>query len=436
MLYVIKILSAGWPLGLTKLIIQVPNAPSSSQCKSLVKPATIEKTCGQQGRLLSPDESVTRVRRSQHNIESFHLPHLPSPSTLQLPSFLNFSTTHSLTLASLANQCPSKSSHSLPASILFSRSSSHVSVRPTIIQKTKNAKVYEGPQWIPAFHHPNSPYVPWSSPKRRRILRPLTPESPITPPIYSRHGAVAPEPWSSHSSTEIPANVEKRSGPWKGFMKSIRGSLRSMKSSISRIGNTRRFSRRRADVSTTNCGNDLSVGDCVVSAEDPLPTSPSSQTWGTSGSHVSLDSVVSSDSTTLAAWLAERCTISDIPCQHPGMSLEEYEMMGSWLDLHRGDGDWVCGVPDCDVHTPNGSLGALYHGLRVFRTAMPFDATTPMPETTSSSTLPPSCSLWPPPQTAMTPKIVETCDRGVERLLMSKKSRELGMPGGWMFSPS
>ncbi|KAG1755093.1 uncharacterized protein EDB91DRAFT_272837 [Suillus paluster] len=130
----------------------VPYAPSRIQCKSLEKPAVVEKTREEQQNLIPPDQPVTRVTRSQHNIESFRpLPPLPSASTLQLPSFLNFSTTHSLT-SSPANQCRNKSSHSLPASILFRYSSSHVSsTRRVVIRKTKNTKVYEGPHWIPCL---------------------------------------------------------------------------------------------------------------------------------------------------------------------------------------------------------------------------------------------------------------------------------------------
>jgi hypothetical protein len=427
----------------------VPNAPLSSQRKPPEKPAAVEKSCGQQESLSPPDEPVTRVRRSQHDIESFRpLPPVPSASTLQLPSFLNFSTTHSLTPSS-ENQPPPKSSRSLPVSILFRQSSSHVSVPPVVIRKTKNAKVYEGPQWIPAFHNPNSPYVPWPSPVRRRILLPLTPESPTSSHPCSRSGAVAPEPWSSHSNAETVTNVEKRSSSWKNFVGSIRSGIRSVKSGVSRIGKVHRFSRRRAEV-FTGYGDDPSAGDCAVVAENTSPTSLVLQTEDSSDSRVSLGSLVSSDSTALAAWLTERHTASDTSFKSPGMSLEEYEMMGSWLDLPRGNGDWVCGVQGCYVHTPNGSVGALCSGQPIFRTAMPFDATvleslkTPMPKrmplpisTVDSSTPLPfrSLPLLPFQGSAMSPKILETSeDPSIECVLVSDKSRELNMPGGWMFT--
>jgi hypothetical protein len=82
---------------------------------------------------------------------------------------------------------------------------------------------------------------------------------------------------------------------------------------------------------------------------------------------------------------------------------------------------------------------------------MPFDATvddellkTPVPKkmtlavsTVDTSTPLPFCYL--PPllsrTSAMSPKVLETLDDpSVERFLMSKKSRELNMPGGWMFT--
>ncbi|KAG2129957.1 hypothetical protein DEU56DRAFT_489535 [Suillus clintonianus] len=432
----------------------LPHALSTTQCKSLEKPAAVEKTRGQQQNLVPPDQPVTRVNRSQRNIESFRpLPPLPSASTLQLPSFLNFSTTHSLT-SPPANQCRKKSSHSLPATILFRHSSSHVaSTRRVVVRKTKNTKVYEGPHWVPAFHHPNSPYVPWPSDIRHRILRPLTPEPPMSP-LCSRSGAVAPEPWGSHSTTETHTNVEKRSSSWKSFKKSVKSGLKNVKSVVTRIGKVPKLSRGRADVKTMNRGDepDPSGGDYMAFAENPSPVSPGSRTEDVSGSRTSLDSLVSSDSVTLAAWLAERHTTSETSSREfPGMSLEEYEMMGSWLDLGVGDGEMVCGVLGCDAHTPGGSPDALCHGLRDYRAAVPFDATVnevvkaPVPKKTSSPVSAPDLSSWPhyfyslprlPSQASVMPPrdLKHSVDPGVERLLMSKKSRELSMPGGWAFA--
>lgn len=434
--------------------MQPPHAPSKIQCKSLEKPAAIEKPHEEQEHLVLPDQPVTRVNRSRRNIESFRpLPPVPSASTLQLPSFLNFSTTHSLTSPLPANQCRNKSSYSLPATILFRHSSSHVSsTRRVVVRKTKNTKVYEGPHWVPAFHHPNSPYVPWPSAVRHRILPPLMPESPISP-LCSRSGAVAPEPWDSQSTTETRMNVKKPSSSWKSFKKSVKSGLKSVKSVVSRIGKVPKLSHGRSGMEVMKRGDDPvpSAGDYIAFAKNSSPVSPDSPTEDTSASQASLGSLASSDSVTLAAWLAERHTTSDTSSEFPGMSVEEYETMGSWLDLGVGDGERDCGVLDSDARIPNGSPDALCHRLRDFHSAAPFDATinepvkAPVPKRTLSPVSTPDRKFWPHPfyslprlpsqAIVMSTKELKTLDDpNVERFLMSKKSRELSMPGGWAFT--
>lgn len=436
--------------------IQLPHAPSKIQCKSLEKPVAVEKPPEEQQNIVPPNQPVTRVNRSRRNIESFRpLPPLSSASTLQLPSFLNFSTTHSLTSPSPASQCRNESSHSLPANILFRHSSSHISsTRRVVVRKTKNTKVYEGPHWIPAFHHPNSPYVPWSPAVRHRILPPLIPESPISP-LYSRSGAVAPEPWGSHSTTETQTNVEKGSSSWKSFKKSVKSGLKSVKSVVSRIGKVPKLSRGRSDKKMINRSDDPvpSASDYMMFAKNSSPLSPGSLTEDTPATRVSFGSLVSSDSVTLAAWLAERHTTSNTSWESPGMSVEEYEMMGSWLDLRVGDGERVCGVLECTAHTPNGTPDALCHGLRDFHSAVPFDATVnehvkaPVPKKTTSPVSTLDLNSWPHPGPfyslprlpsqvlVMSTKELKTLDDpNVEHFLMSKKSRELSMPGGWAFT--
>ncbi|KAG1826152.1 uncharacterized protein BJ212DRAFT_1475489 [Suillus subaureus] len=436
--------------------IQLPHAPSRIQCKSLEKPVAVEKPPEEQQNIVPPNQPVTHVNRSRRNIESFRpLPPLSSASTLQLPSFLNFSTTHSLTSPSPASQCRNESSHSLPANILFRHSSSHISsTRRVVVRKTKNTKVYEGPHWIPAFHHPNSPYVPWSPAVRHRILPPLIPESPISP-LYSRSGAVAPEPWGSHSTTETQTNVEKGSSSWKSFKKSVKSGLKSVKSVVSRIGKVPKLSRGRSDKKMINRSGDPvpSASDYMMFAKNSSPLSPGSLTEDTPATRVSFGSLVSSDSVTLAAWLAERHTTSNTSWESPGMSVEEYEMMGSWLDLRVGDGERVCGVLECTAHTPNGTPDALCHGLRDFHSAVPFDATVnehvkaPVPKKTTSPVSTLDLNSWPHPGPfyslprlpsqvlVMSTKELKTLDDpNVEHFLMSKKSRELSMPGGWAFT--
>ncbi|KAG1867863.1 hypothetical protein DFJ58DRAFT_723735 [Suillus subalutaceus] len=340
--------------------IQLPHAPSKIQRKSLEKSVAVEKPPEEQQNLVPPNQPVTRINRSRCNIESFRpIPPLPSASTLQLPSFLNFSTTHSLTSPLPANQCPT--SHP-PAEWLF------VKLRTQSCMKDRIGFPPSTTRIVLMFHG----HLPYG----HRILPPLMPESPISP-LYSRSGAVAPEPWGSHSTTETQTNVEKRSSSWKSFKKSVKSGLKSVKSVVSRIGKVPKLSRGRSDIKMINRSDDPvpSAGDYMVFAKNSSPVSPGSPTKDTPASRVSLGSLASSDSVTLAAWLAERRTTSNTSWESPGMSVDEYEMMGSWLDLRVGDGERVCGVLDCAAHTPNGTPDALCHGLRDFHSAVPSDAT-------------------------------------------------------------
>jgi hypothetical protein len=133
------------------------------------------------------------------------------------------------------------------------------------------------------------------------------------------------------------------------------------------------------------------------------------------------------------------------------MSVEEYETRGSWLDLDVGDGERAFGVLDSDANTSNESPDALCHGLRDFHSAVPFDATVndpvkaPVPKRTSSPVSTLDLNSWPRPfyslprlpsqALVMSTKELKTLDDpNAERFLMSKKSRELSMPGGWAFT--
>ncbi|KIK28629.1 hypothetical protein PISMIDRAFT_673703 [Pisolithus microcarpus 441] len=84
------------------------------------------------------------------------LPPLPSPSPLKLPSFLDLSTAPSTPSTQTRSQGPSSS---LPAAVLICPTP--ISSRKRLGRKSKKEDKI-GPHWIPAFHHPNSPYVPWT----------------------------------------------------------------------------------------------------------------------------------------------------------------------------------------------------------------------------------------------------------------------------------
>ncbi|KAF8559259.1 hypothetical protein OG21DRAFT_1480644 [Imleria badia] len=362
------------------------------------------------------------------DVPSFRpLPPLPSASTLQLPSFLHFSYQ---SFTSLADPPPRRSTKSLPASALFRVTSSPVtSSRRVVVRKTKNDEVFEGPQWIPAFHHPNSPYVPWSSPVRRRILPPPSPVCPSSPCI--RSGAVAPEPWASSTFSQAHRNSgrETLSSSWKSLKNSIK---KGVKTVVSRLG------RPRAPLGTLCTSQDM-----LCNFEDTDTSSNAMRAKAhSSGPRDSLASFVSSDSITLAAWLAERrATASCITPRE--MSVEEYELMGSWLDLRQCDQGWVCGVQDCDMHTAGGSpcvAGEYPNGLRM---AMPFDSADLTDPPVKAPTLAfPAGPFSAPQRFHSLPRLpcqsfeIHSAQEAKPATLKDAERclRELSMPGGWTFN--
>ncbi|KAG9314527.1 hypothetical protein JVU11DRAFT_5324 [Chiua virens] len=391
-------------------------------------------TTGEVG-LLSPTDATSRVSCSP-DVPSFRpLPPLPSASTLQLPSFLNFS---SQSFPSLADPPPH-----FPTPSLFRVSSSVVtSSRRTVVRKTKNNKVLEGPQWIPAFHHPNSPYVPWSEPVRRRILPPSSPlpVTPVCPSPIIRSGAVAPEPWASSIFSQ-PLEKSRRdrlSSSWKSFRDSIK---KGVKTVVSRLGKSRKSIR------TLCTGQDM-----LHTYDDAFIESGWTSDVAHSGRdpHDSLASFVSSDFKTLATWLAERrvndiCDADNFPKE---ISVEEYELTGSWLDLRLcEDGGWVCGVQDCGMHTAGGSpyvTGEYPDGLRM---AMPFDSaqllSVTYPAPTEPAARPSPKSLPASPRSQSLPRLpgqyfdVHSTQEAKPAKITERclpRYRELSMPGGWTFT--
>jgi hypothetical protein len=346
------------------------------------------------------------------------LPPLPEPSTLQLPSFLNFSTQ---SFPSPADPPPRRSTASLPASALLRVSPSPVA--SCVAARNTNIKVFEGPQWIPAFHHPNSPYVPWSYPVRRRIL-PLSsplPASPVCPSPCTRSGAVAPEPWASSTFSQAhrQSGKERLSSSWKSFRNSIK---KGVKTVVSRIGKSRTSLRT------------------LCTSQDMLYIYDDTDIQPNCGPRDSLASFASSDSATLEAWLAERrATASRVIDYTPReMSVEEYELAGSWLDLRHCDGGWVCGVQDCDMHTAGGSPCTANEYPNVLRTAMPFDSADLLPS--------PIAPVWPfpagpfaaPPRFHSLPRLpCQSFDlhsaQPTTAARCLARCRELSMPGGWTF---
>ena len=369
------------------------------------------------------------------------LPPLPSASALHLPSFLDLSTQ---SLDALADPLPRRSATSLPASALFRVSPSPVPSSRRAARKTRNNKVIEGPQWIPAFHHPNSPYVPWSSPVRRRILPPTSPLPPSPLTLSSpriRPGAVAPEPWASSTFSQAhdKSRKERLSRSWKSFRNSVKDGVRTAVSHLGRSTKPLRTLCTGQDMLRTYDDTNTAFVQPHVSPDAMQAPSVEAHSRG---SHDSLASFVSSDSRTLAAWLAERrataTRVSDGIAVE--MSVEAYELVGSWLDLRHRDEGWLCGIDDCDVHTVGGSPCAVNEYANGLRTAMPFDSA----DLLSAVHPPPSVSARPFPlgpfsaarQFHSLPRLpCQTFD--IHSTLEAERCmgrRELSMPGGWTFS--
>lgn len=358
------------------------------------------------------------------------LPPLPTASPLQLPSFLDLSTSSST---------PHHSTSSAPTALLFCVPTEP---RKRFVRKPRK-EVSAGPHWIPAFHHPNSPYVPWTLPTRQRILPPPSPQSlsPDESSPCSRSGAVAPEPWTSHSFLDAPkmSRKDKVSSSWKSFKNTIK---KGVKKVVAHLGKTKSVAKEPSntqDIPRSSGDNNI-IGTCNI----PLPSCPEVDD---PHSRISMASFSSSDSTTLASWLTERCAAAPGIAHH--MSIEAYEFMGSWLDLRHGNNDWVCGQQECKLHLADGSPNAMCGHITVFRATMPFDGPDldrTVPQRVTSSIFLSNETLVVPSRFYSLPRLpsqsfdmTPPCGTGSSgrvdagRRLLSKKSRETSMPGGWTF---
>lgn len=369
------------------------------------------------------------------------LPPLPTASPLQLPSFIDLSASTPTSAF--------RSTTSAPTALLFCVPAEP---RKRFVRKVRK-EVPAGPHWIPAFHHPNSPYVPWTLPVRQRILPPpsLVSLSPDESSPCSRSGALAPEPWTSHSFSDSPkfSRKDKVSSSWKSFKNTIK---RGVKKVVAHLGKTKKVSKELSNIQDIprSSGDNNIMGTCNT----PAAICPEQSILvDNSRSRISMASFSSSDSTTLATWLAERCTAAPEVAHRAsgGMTIEAYEFMGSWLDLRHGDDGWVCGHQECKLHLSDGTPNAMCGHVTVFRAAMPFDGPDlykPVTQrvastlflSTESLIVPQSrfCSLPRLPSHSF--DMTSPCGTGsspgradAERRLPCKKSREVSMPGGWTF---
>jgi hypothetical protein len=312
--------------------------------------------------------SIAIQPNSLSRLPSFKpLPPMPESSPLRT-SFLDFS----LCSAPLSPESQLEATPpTIPSSISPQQSRKALTQDQPKCDKSISRKIHDDPFFIPAFQHPNSPYVPWAPPIRRRIIRPPTAGSHVSVltscysrPI-SRSGARAPEPAETPEPVQFLAPPSKG---WKQFRQTISNGINRVAVHFRAL--KRPFSAKRpASPFTTTCHTpSISHEDTFLAANySSSPNSPVAVLTGRRLFMPSTASLVSSDSATLAAWLAARQRASQDERDYDPtsmMSLEEYERIGSWLDLSgnsKVDGKWVCGVPGCEAHTCH----MLIHGGQV-----------------------------------------------------------------------
>jgi len=175
---------------------------------------------------------------------------------------------------------------------------------------------------FPALTNPNSPYVPWDSPARQEFL--------LLSPASSQHTHTHSDPGILEPPTEdqdvILAKPYRLKRVLRTFRRNVSGALR-------RIGKSRQ-PIPEVQVNSFVAEPWESRGD-VVARSSQLRRMPS----------MSACSVDSSNTTSLATWLAYRRQKQLDNGDTALMSLEEYERRGSWMAT--GDD---CGLADCSVH--------------------------------------------------------------------------------------
>ncbi|KAI0321693.1 hypothetical protein OF83DRAFT_209928 [Amylostereum chailletii] len=178
-----------------------------------------------------------------------------------------------------------------------------------------------------ALSHPNSPYMPWSASIRSQIFHPMTSSStPTIPDPLNRPAVCAPEFCGSSDEGDMATQVA--SLPSKRALARATRALRSLGGAVKKNlgGMTRRMSKYIRSKPDVIMGHScpMIVGDLQRGSSFYRPSSIMSISPG-------------SDFDDLKSWLEARnsVTAEDRP---RGMSLDEYEASGSWLDL-RGSAD-------------------------------------------------------------------------------------------------
>lgn len=175
----------------------------------------------------------------------------------------------------------------------------------------------------PAFTHPNSPYVPWTSAIRREFLRPLTPASLVSDftGVYSRphsrSGARAPEPLDSEVHLPGPNIRSKVSEKLKNLRCTIKFNIKQAAKHFTKLARPFQFCGVRSLPSET-----LTQSRQVPYSTPVLPSpTPSGE---------------STNTTTLYTWLAERQKeIEEGSSPSNTISIDDYDRRGSWVDIEH-----------------------------------------------------------------------------------------------------
>ncbi|GLB36336.1 hypothetical protein LshimejAT787_0306240 [Lyophyllum shimeji] len=317
------------------------------------------------------------------------LPPLSCTSSLQLPSFIKTPTrTTSLPL--------DLGSHPLtPASVAVPKQSiTPGGISPPLAASVEPNKLLVNVN-IPSFMHPNSPYVPWTPEVRREVLCPYVAPSPVsdfyTCP-YSHTVAQAPKP------EDLDASL-----PLKGFkISKLSRSLRNLTSIIGK--NIKQAAKQISGVKKSQTAT--------------VPQAPAS----CDHAHMSTNSFDSSDATRLSTWL-RNCQQARLDREGEvsrGVSLDEYERLGSWTKLPG-----VKATPNNE----NQYLEATLASQRSRRQTRPAH--------TSGGSLPRSLSRFYSHSDSQLVGSLRISSRSPEDAYagtLSKRDRELSMPGGWTFA--
>lgn len=371
---------------------------------------------------------------------------MPESSPLRT-SFLDFSLHSNPPLPEAYSEAKLSAA---PSSISPKRSCANLTRDQSRCVNVAPSAIHDEPFLIPAFQHPNSPYVPWAPPIRRIILKPITSRSrgsllssyPSRP--VSRSGARAPEPLET---PEPPQRLNPASKGWKQLRQTISHSFNRVTAHLGALKSPFKSKKNISPCTPTS----HALQTYSVSQEDtffianysPSPISPLAILSGPRIFTPSIASLASSDSATLAAWLAARQRVSlDARDYDPGslMTLEEYERVGSWLDLSEDGGvdrKWVCGVPGCEIHARH----MLMHGGQVTTIDFPLAKE----NLTQEPSISPLRRNAPSPRHRSSPLFRDrvSSTRGVHTThgdssllssrLSDRREWEMSMPGGWTF---